>query len=174
MAKSSIDVYYCEQWFRAKNRPDEILTATKARRRHEQGKLYTALMGDLMRPYCFLEFSAYRSVCVEFLDESLRSIRAHSFQEQRPDELFLSRVTIRRYEGESRYVNSGDVYYFKVDGRLFIERYIGTPPRGSKLVNTEETTTDVSRNWEPFPEFGQYDGLATLDRGIPALKRLER
>jgi hypothetical protein len=146
------------------------LTEVQARKRHEQGKLYTALLGDLMRPYCFLEFSAYRSVCVEFLDNSLRSIRAHSFQEERASELFLSGVTIRRYDGESQYVSSGDVYYFKVDGRLFIERYIGTPPIGSRLVSTEETTTDVSHNWEPFPEFGQYDGLAMLDRGIPVLK----
>ena len=29
---------------------------------------------------------------------------------------------------------------------------------------------DVSCNWEPFPEFGQYDGLARLDRKSPWLR----
>jgi hypothetical protein len=40
---------------------------------------------------------------------------------------------------------------------------------GSKIVGEEERIVDVSRNWEPYPEFGNYQGLATLDRGTPLL-----
>jgi hypothetical protein len=28
----------------------------------------------------------------------------------------------------------------------------------------------VSKNWEPYPKFGQYKGLAQLDRGTPLLR----
>jgi hypothetical protein len=152
--------------------PHQEITEAEARARHERVELYTAVLGDPARPYCFLEFSAYRSVCVEFLDGALRSVLEHSFQEKQPGKLFLSMAVVRRYDGDSLDVSSGDVYYFEVDGRLFIERYIGTVPYGSRLVGTDESTTDVTHNWEPFPEFGQYDGLAKRDRGISVLKSM--
>jgi hypothetical protein len=50
------------------------------------------------------------------------------------------------------------------------------PPRGAEAgaphanESTPPSVDDVSRNWEPYPEFGQYQGLATLDRGTPLLR----
>jgi hypothetical protein len=38
---------------------------------------------------------------------------------------------------------------------------------GSRIVSREERLVDVTNNWEPFPEFGHYEGLAKLNRGIP-------
>jgi hypothetical protein len=150
-----------------------MLTESQARKRHEKSKLYTALVGDPVRPRCFLEFSAFRSVCVEFLDAWLRSVRAYSFQEKRPNEFFLSSATLRQFAAGAMEPHCGDIYYFKVDGRLVIHRYEITP-RATALLSREETTTDVSHNWEPFPEFGQYEGLATFDRGIPALTQAKQ
>ena len=52
---------------------------------HAKGKLYTALLGDELRPWCFLEFTAYRSIGVEFLDQSLRrSISIIRFRKSGP------------------------------------------------------------------------------------------
>jgi len=163
-----MQITYCEQWSRHYSHPHLPLTEQQAAERHQKNKLYTALLGDPGRPRCFLEFSAYRSVCVEFLDASLRSLRDYSFQEKRPNELFLSGATIRQFSGDSPEPNWGDVYHFEVDGRLIVEHYEVTP-RATTLISSEETTTDVGHNWEPYPEFGQYEGLAQLDRGIPLL-----
>lgn len=150
-----------------------MLTESQARKRHEKSKLYTALVGDPVRPRCFLEFSAFRTVCVEFLDASLRSIRKYSFQEKRPNEFFLSSATLRQFAAGATEPYWSDIYYFKVDGELTIVRYEVTP-RATTEVDSEETLTDVSHNWEPFPVFGHYEGLATFDRGIPALVGAEQ
>jgi hypothetical protein len=64
------------------------------------------------------------------------------------------------------------VYHFKTAGDVAIERYEShTEGVGSRIVSREERQVDVTNNWEPFPEFGHYDGLARFDRGIPALKQ---
>src|SRR5262249_54410012 len=102
------DVYFCEQWFRGSNYPADFLSEEQARELHEEGKPYTALLGDVHRPYYFLEFSAYRSVCVEFLDRSLRSFRDYSFQEKRPSEFFLSQATLRRFVEGATDPSAGD------------------------------------------------------------------
>jgi hypothetical protein len=164
-----MSVTYCEQWSRHYSYPHTPLTQEQARKRHEKGKLYTALVGDPARPCCFLEFSEFRSVCVEFLDGWLRSIRAYSFQEKRPGDLFLSAATLRQFAAGAANPHWGDIYYFDEDGRMVIHRAEITP-KATTIVSREETTTDVSHNWEPFPEFGQYQGLAAFDRGMPALR----
>lgn len=174
MGPPTTDVHYCVQWFRGKNYPADILTPEQARKRHEKGKLYTALLGDPAKPDCFLEFSAYRSVCVEFLDASLRSFRVLSFSEERPNQLFLESVVIRNFDHPSGEESDGHVYYFKTDGRLFIEHYRVGPTGPSLMIDSQESHADTSRNWESFPEFGHYERLAVFDRSIPALSQAER
>ena len=168
-----MQITYCVQWSRHYSQLHEPLTEAQARKRHADGKLYTAVLGDLEKPQCFLEFSAYRSVCVEFLDDTLRSIRDYSFQEKRPNEFFVSVATLRKFAEGAKEPHWGDIYYFMVDGGLTIVRYEVTP-RATTEVEREEFLTDVSHNWEPFPEFGHYEGLAEFDRGIPALTQAKQ
>jgi hypothetical protein len=147
-----------------------MLTENQARKRHEKGKLYTAILGDRAKPRCFLEFSAYRSVCVEFLDDALRSYCVFGFSEEQPDQLFLESAVQRRFAHPTGQQGDARVYYFKTDGRLFLEHYQIGPTGPSVMVDSLETHTDMTHNWEPFPKFGDYEGLATLDRGIPVLR----
>ena len=63
------------------------------------------------------------------------------------------------------------VLYFQTDGHLDIVRYEAHADGiGSRKVGAEKRIVDVTRNWEPYPEFGDYQGLATLDRGTPLLR----
>jgi hypothetical protein len=166
-----MQISYCVQWFRHDKCPTEILSEAEAQKAHSQGKLYTALLGDPLRPDCFLEFSAFRSVCVEFLDPALRTYFHYSFQEMRPNELFISMSRRPEFPNEIDPPNWATVLYFKTDGHLLIVRYEANPDGvGSKIVAEEERIVDVTRNWEPYPEFGDYQGLATLDRGTPLLR----
>ena len=165
-----MQISYCRQWFRHNKCPTDMLTAAQAQTAHANGKLYTVLVGDPLRPNCFLEFSAFRSVCVEFLDSALRTYFHYSYQEKRPNDLFISMSRRPEFPNDVDPPDRATVLFFKTDGRLEIVRYKANANGvGSQIVGKEEQIVDVSRNWEPYPEFGDYQGLATLDRGTPLL-----
>lgn len=164
-----MQITYCVQWSRHYSRLHEPLPEAQARKRHADNKLYTAVLGDPKKPRCFLEFSAYRSVCVEFLDDALRSYLVLSFAEEQPNRLFLESVVVRHFHHLQGEVSDAQLYYFKTDGRLFIEHYEVGPTGPSVLIESQESRADMSSNWTPFPEFGNYDSLANFDRAIPAL-----
>jgi hypothetical protein len=88
----------------------------------------------------------------------------------RPNELFISNSRRPEFPNDVDPPDRATVLHFKTDGRLAIERYEANADGvGSRIVGEEERIVDVSRNWEPYPEFGDYQGLATLDRGTPLL-----
>jgi len=168
MITSTTSVSYCVQWFRANKCATDILTDDEARNRHARGELYTALIGGLSRPTCFLEFSAYRSVAVEFLDTALRTFCHYSFQEKEPGRLFLTRIRLPWYPDDTGRADRATCCYVKPDGHVAIEHYRAWADNrpGSYIVGGEERVVDVTNHWEPFPEFGHYDGLGRRDRGI--------
>ncbi len=162
---------YCIQWSRGSNRPIKMSTEDQARLAHERHELYTALIGDPQRPSCFLEFTPTRSVAVEFLDGALRTFFDYSFQQRRPGEVFVSMSRRLHFPNEVEATDRGYVFYFNPAGKVIIVRYEAHATGvGSKVVDRHEQEIDVSRNWEPFPEFGHYQGLMTLDRGSDFLR----
>ena len=57
-----------------------------------------------------------------------------------------------------------------LNGQLKIERFKSNPDGiGSKRVGEESRVVDVTYNWELYPRFGDYAGLATRDRCPPLL-----
>ena len=166
-----MQISYCRQWSRHWKYPNHVLSESEARRLHGRGKLYTVLVGDPLRPECFLEFTAFRSVSVEFLNSALCTYFDYGFQEKRPGELFLSMSSRPEFDFDNNAPNRATVLYFKTDGRLTTVRYVSNPSGvGSKIVGEEHEIVDVTHNWEPFPEFGHYEGIARLDRGTPLLR----
>lgn len=165
-----MQISYCTKWSRHNRRPWDMLSEMQARTAHENGKLYTALIGNPLRPDCFLEVTAFRSVCVEFLDAALRTYLSYSFQEKRPNELFISMSRRPQFPNETDPPDRATVLFFKTDGQLHIERFLSNPDGiGSKLVGEESRVVDVTYNWERYPKFGDYAGLATRDRCPPLL-----
>ena len=170
MDTSTTRTSFCTQWSRGAKRPHQVIGDAEARERHQRGELYTAILYDDRRPYCFLEFSAYRSVCVEFLDLALRTFFHYSFQEMRPNELFISMSRRPEFPNAVDPPDRATVLFFKIDGQLNIVRYEAHANGvGSRIVGEEQRMVDVTRNWEPYPKFGDYQGLAKLDRGTPLL-----
>jgi hypothetical protein len=166
-----MQISFCSQWSRHGNRPRHVFSPDHARAAHAHNKLYTVLIGDPSHPSCFLEFSRFRSVCVEFLDAALRTYFDYSFQELRPGELFISMSRRLQFPNNTDPPNRATVLYFKPEGQLVVCGYVSNPDGiGSKLVDRKELTVDVSRNWEPYPKFGNYEGLVRLDRGSPWLR----
>jgi len=165
-----MQISFCTQWSRQNHRPYDSLTEAQARTAHEEGKLYTALVGDRLRPFCFVEFTAFRSVGVEFLDTALRTYLDYSFQEKRHNELFISMSRRPQFPNDADPPDRATVLFFKTDGQLRIERFKSNPDGiGSKLVGEESRVVDVTYNWERYPKFGDYAGIATRDRCPPLL-----
>lgn len=154
------DVFYCKGWFRAKKRALESYTTAQAQALHESGELYCALIGSPTTPICFLEVKR-GFVGVGFLDEKLREVLSYSFQEGEPSKLFLSMATHREFESNSDTVLKGTSYIFSLDGKPITRREEFSP---SHKLDSAESTTDISDNWEPFPKFGSYSHLARAER----------
>jgi hypothetical protein len=69
-------------------------------------------------------------------------------------------ATHREYADGSDKVKSGTTYYFEQNGEVTIEREDFL--RNARSV--EVTHTDTSGNWEPYPEFGQYQSITRENR----------
>jgi len=172
--RSMSGVTYCEQWSRHYKERHTLLTEQEAQERHREGKLYTAVLGDAQSPWCFLEFSAFRSVAVEFLDSSLRTYLGYSFQEMAANRFFVSKIRQLKFLNDADVMDRGNLYLCDMSGRVVIEHYVANSDGvGSRIVDREERVVDVSGFWEPFPEFGKYEGLSRIDRGIPILKEFQ-
>ncbi|GEM_PF-734656 len=152
-------VFYCDGWFRAKKcapcRWDEA-TAMAA---HSQRQPYTVLIDSSTAPNCFIEVTN-DSIGIGFLDGLLREYLSYEFQEERPRELFLSRVVLREFRERTDMVTKGTSYFFHRDGRVVIHRQDFV----SDTLERAETRADVSGNWEPYPEFGDYASLTRIER----------
>lgn len=153
-------VYYCKSWFRAKKKPTEVWTEEQARSAHASKKLYTVLMGSPDTPFCFLEVND-KFVGVGFLDQYLRESIYYAFKEVEPGKLFLSMATHREFQGDSDAVAVGTTYVFDRHGDVKIRRQSFNP----HSLEVITSIVDVAVNYAGWPEFGEYDDLAKVERG---------
>jgi hypothetical protein len=161
MSTTRSGVQYADRWLTRRGRPGAPLDADEARRRHEEGKLYTVVLGDPERPTAYLDVRNETGfVGVHFLDDAGRPYLTYHFARDpgSDDDLFLEQATYREYEGDE--VVRGDAYHFEPDGKVVKEHkdYV------QREAERGETRDDVSSNWEPVPEFGSYESIARVER----------
>lgn len=156
-------LHFCERWFIGHKRPLRMLTEPQARRLHEQGRLYTALLGD--DPSCPNRIVEIRLEAmytgVGFLDQRLREWRVHTFGRRplRAGWLFKGQTTIRTYFGDRDDIQLGTSYLADQSGRVVISTT--QMPERQELYH--ERQCDVSMHWEPVPKFGEYESISRLD-----------
>jgi len=154
-------VKYAERWL--DGRPDDVeeIDDEEARRRHASGQLYTAILGDPSAPRAYVDVRLERGfVGVHFLDDDGRDYVTYLFGKQKGDDrMFLEQATWREY-GTGDDVRRGENYIFKRDGTIHID-VVNYENRERQGGDKEE---DVSGNWEPVPEFGEYESVARLER----------
>jgi len=151
--------FYCKSWFWAKKRPTEMWTEDQARKAHNDRKTYTVLVREVEHPYAVVEV-ANDFVALTFLDDLLRQSMSYHFTEVEPGKLFLSMVTHREFDGDTDEVRIGHSYIFNQDGGLIIRKRTFSP-NGLEEANS---STDVSRNYEKYPDFGDYEHLLKVER----------
>jgi hypothetical protein len=154
-------VVYAERW--SERRPDDFdeLDPDEARRRHETGELYTAILGDPDAPSAYLEIRLEAGfVGVHFLDADGRNHVSYLFgKRDGEDQLFLEQAIWREF-GENDEVRRGQAYVFKRDGTIYLEE----KDYATREASRGEKKDDVSGNWEPVPEFGRYESIARVER----------
>lgn len=158
-----MSVTYCKSWFRAEKCATDIWSEEKALDYHQKGKLYTVVLGKLSNPKCFLEINLEElAVKVNFLDNYLRDYLLYSFQEKKPNFLFLSKVVLRKYKKETSNVCEGEMILYQPNGDVF---------RKTVDYTTNQTTKenihniDISPHWESIPDFGNYQSISRINRG---------
>jgi hypothetical protein len=152
-------VTYYERWHRHAKAAVGPLAVEEAKRLDAAGEPYAVVLSDQDRPVCFVEVSE-DCYGVSFLDRLQREHLMYSFEDVGDGKLFLSEAVYREFEGDSDTVAKATIYRFSTDGRVQIEK--GEKPFQQAAVT--DGHTDVSRNWEPKPGFGDFTGLARKDR----------
>jgi len=154
-------IFFCDGWFIGQKRATELWTEQQARKVYEENGLYTVLIDSAERPYCFINITKAKGfVGVCFLDKSLRNYLDYKFKEIEPGRLFLSTAIHRTFDGDTDKVARGDSWIFKPDGKVHMRKEYFNPHK----LETADTTADVSCNYSPFPEFGEYDDLVRKER----------
>ena len=151
---------YCKSWFRARKQPTEIWPEEYARSAHLNKKLYGVIVGPVDRPFCFLEINK-GFVGVGFLDILSREYLYYAFKEVRFGTLFLSMTTYREHDGATDKVENGTTYLFQENGTVEIEKQFFNP----LVTQNSRSSHDVAKNYDVWPEFGQYDHLIKSERG---------
>ena len=150
---------YYEGWYRHSKEAVGPLAVEEARRLDAAGEPYAVVLGDPEQPHAFIEVSA-GCYGVSFLDDFRREHVMYTFEDMGAGKLCLREVVNREFEGDSDTLARATIYRFSPNGRVQIEK--GEKPFRQALVT--DSQTDVDRNWEPKPAFGEYDGLIRKDR----------
>jgi len=183
-----IEYSYCDSWFWKKRKPVEVLTASEARKRHGKREQYTVVLGGFEKPSEII-LLAKGLVAVTFPDALIRRALAYHFEEEETGQCFLAMAIRRQYcpatpamvtrleagrknpdqpwgqfLAEVDKVIEGTSVTFQVDdSALRIQEHFAEPYSLEKAP----LQCDVSKHWEPYPEFGQYDRLLKRDRDVP-------
>lgn len=153
------NAFFGKSWFRAKKRVTELWDKQEAKIAHEQRRPYVAVLEKSGQIFCYIEAnSGY--IGVGFLDSAVREFLSYQFQEVEPGRLFLTMATHREFDGGTDRVKCGTTYYFKPDGCVSVE----AEDFEANQLTTTKTTVDVSNNWEDYPNFGDYQSLARVER----------
>ena len=148
---------YCSRWFRAEAVPIEPLAEDIARGKHESRSPYTATFNNPVS--AILDFSG-DLVAVGHLDDYGREYLMYHFEEIEYGQLFLNMAVHRDFESKGNQLLESTMYHFKPTGEVRIERLNGL----TQETVTQDSAIDISGNWEPYPCFGDYQGLLNKDR----------
>jgi len=157
-----MDASYCYEWNDLTLSPRDPYDEEVARRRHADGKLYTALLGEPTAPYALVEVRLETPwVGVHFLDDKLRRQVLYSFGSPEKGMLFLEKYRRIEFDQDGS-KSSSETVKFRKDGRLEVSDL----DCSTNIVETCSIDADVSGNWEAPPALGDYTSIARFEREL--------
>lgn len=148
-----MDIQYFKKWFRKGGHGIGPISQIEAKTFHEQGIRYIAVVDgkyivDVAPPW----YSVY------FLDSLQRIFLEYDFQviESR---LFLKGAKHRQFTENTTNVSVYHGFNFEQSGAYITERQETTTEQKQGMFRTDAL-------WESIPEFGFYDQLLVIERGM--------
>ncbi|WP_299249836.1 hypothetical protein [uncultured Cytophaga sp.] len=113
----------------------------------------------------YLSHDLINDIVICFLDEHLRLYMYYVFEEQKNGMLFCAAIKFFEYikglEDDEDYSKSW-LYTFDIDGNVEVtEREKGAK---EECIWTSKRPLNVASNWEPKPEFGNWDSIFRMKR----------
>lgn len=154
-----MEIQYCDKWSNKKKRPWNILDKNTARMYHEKRQSYTAVIGEGGQPTYIVNVTE-KWVSVSFLDDLLRKYLHYDFIVKDDSKIFLRTIMYWEYEEETENEIKSMIFGYQENGQISMEQ------RDSKTgeIEERESDDDVSRNWDSYPEFGDYLHLCKEER----------
>ncbi|MBL0385771.1 hypothetical protein JJB07_03835 [Tumebacillus sp. ITR2] len=152
-------LFYCDKWSSIRKKPWNILDESSAKLHHSKRESYTAVYCEGDKPKYIVNLTD-SWVSVSFLDELLRKYLHYDFEVQAGDDLFLKTVMFWEYEGETDVETDTLILGYQSNGHIVMEK------RNLKTgeVEEREAVDDVAKNWEKYPDFGDYMSLCKEER----------
>ncbi len=162
-------MHYGYKWSWHTNELTVAWDESQARKAHARRKIYTVLVEVDQIPFCVLEFND-KFVGVGFLDRQMRFPLRFGFFEVEPKRLFLSETSRFMFSDETEIRKRITTCMFKPNGEVNIVHDL----LESRTQEYESHHCDVAKNWDVYPEFGEYESLIREDRFDEAVAALTR
>lgn len=149
-------IIYCTEWSLFKKQPHNILSEQNAKKKFASEGTCVAVLYENDNVKNVIEIDEM-SLTVRFYNENLENYLLYGFVKKK-DKLFLNMAYHYTYLNNQKVEHT--LFNFKENGEMIAEKkdYI------SGVVEERKSIVDVSCNWEPFPEFGNYFGVIRVER----------
>lgn len=154
-----MQIYYCDEWSDIKKKPWNIFDEHTACLHHQKKQPYTAILTEDKKPECIVNVTK-EWVSVGFYDGLTRKYLNYDFEVMSGGKLFLRTAMYWEYDDETDKELNSLIIGFREDG------YIAMEKRDFKTGSVEEREAKdtLEKNWDVFPEFGQYHHLCREER----------
>ncbi|AZK45322.1 hypothetical protein [Paenibacillus lentus] len=154
-----MQIYYCDEWSDNKKKPWNILDEHTAYLHHQEKQPYTAILAEDEKPEYIVNVTK-EWVSVGFYDELIRKYLNYDFEVMSGGKLFLRTAMYWEYDDETDKELNSLILGFQEDG------YIAMEKRDFKTGSVEEREAKdtLEKNWDIYPEFGQYLHLCREER----------
>jgi hypothetical protein len=154
-----MEVFYCDKWSNIKKKAWNIVDESTASINHENHQPYTAVLIDGEQPKYIINVTD-KWISVSFLDDFLRKYLHYDFIVKEDTRIFLRTIMYWEYEDGSDAELKSMIFGYQENGHIAMEQ------RDTKTgeIEERETEDDVSRNWDVYPEFGEYIYLCKEER----------
>lgn len=151
--------YYCDEWSDIKKKPWNILDVRNAHACHQKHEPYTAVLIEDEKPKYVVNVTN-EWVSVSFYDDFTRKYLNYDFEVMNDDKIFLRTAMYWEYDDETDKEVSSLILGFREDGYIEMEK----KDFKTGSVEEREISDTLERNWDVFPDFGQYIHLCREER----------
>lgn len=146
----------------------EFTSAQIAEKNHKEknGYEFTAIEDDEI--YCYVTINPHnKHAGVNFIDAAGRTYLVYLFHEMKEDRtLFIREIWYYHFTSETNDNEEYRIHFvFDEQGNVNYRKY---DEKDQKFQDFESNKQfDISDLYEPYPEFGKYEGIIRLERNFP-------